>query len=161
MEELKLIRREKEMAQLWDAYEALKKGQCQLRFITGEAGTGKSVLMDMFVQEPEEKAENTLLASTFCCIRSEYSIPYQPFKELLKQLLQEVHNNEETARQERSRGKKLKDAIAFSARMLLKHAGILENICRNALDGATAFLPDSYKGMLEELGFYGKYIPLG
>lgn len=122
MEELKLIRRECEMHQLWQAYEALEKGTCQLRFIAGEAGTGKSVLMDMFAGELEEKTENTLVASTFCCIRSEYSIPYQPFKDLLKQLLQEAQHQEELIRQERSRGEKLREAFAFSAKMLLKHA---------------------------------------
>ena len=90
MDELKMVRREREMEQLWQAYHSLDRGNCQLRFIPGEAGTGKSVLLDMFTGELEEKTENTLIASTFCCIRSEYSIPYQPFKELLKQLMQEV-----------------------------------------------------------------------
>lgn len=122
MNELKAVRREREMEQLWQAYLALERGCCQLRFIPGEAGTGKSVLLDMFAGELEEKAENTLIASTFCCIRSEYSIPYQPFKELLKQLMQEVRDNEEIERRGRSRGEKLKEAFAFSARMLLEHA---------------------------------------
>lgn len=122
MDELKMVRREREMEQLWQAYYSLDRGNCQLRFIPGEAGTGKSVLLDMFTGELEEKTENTLIASTFCCIRSEYSIPYQPFKELLKQLMQEVRDNEEIERKGRSRGEKLKEAFAFSARMLLEHA---------------------------------------
>lgn len=122
MEGLRLIRREREMGQLWQAYDSLDKGACQLRFIPGESGTGKSVLLGMFAGELEERTENTLIASTFCCIRSEYSIPYQPFKELLKQLLQEVRDNEEVERRGRSRGEKLKEAFAFSGRMLLEHA---------------------------------------
>lgn len=122
MEGLKLVRREVQMAQLWQAYQALERGSCQLCFIPGEAGTGKSVLLDLFARELDEKTENTLIASTFCCIRSEYSIPYQPFKELLKQLMQEVRENEEVEKQTRTRGEKLKEAFAFSARMLLEHA---------------------------------------
>lgn len=122
MDELKMVRREREMDQLWQAYHSLDRRCCQLRFIPGEAGTGKSVLLDMFVRELEEKAENTLVASTFCCIRSEYSIPYQPFKELLKQLMQEAKDNEEMEKKGRTRREKLKEAFAFSARMLLEHA---------------------------------------
>lgn len=122
MDDLKTVRREHEMEQLWQAYHSLERGSCQLRFIPGEAGTGKSVLLEMFAGELEEKTENTLIASTFCCIRSEYSIPYQPFKELLKQLMQEVRENEEVEKKGRSRGEKLKEAFAFSARMLLEHA---------------------------------------
>ncbi len=122
MDELKTVRREREMTQLWQAFQALDRGCCQLRFIPGEAGTGKSVLLEMFAGELEEKTENTLIASTFCCIRSEYSIPYQPFKELLKQLMQEVRDNEEIEKKGRSGREKLKEAFAFSARMLLEHA---------------------------------------
>lgn len=119
---MKTVRREREMTQLWQAFQALDRGCCQLRFIPGEAGTGKSVLLEMFARELEEKTENTLIASTFCCIRSEYSIPYQPFKELLKQLMQEVKDNEEIEKKGRSGREKLKEAFAFSARMLLEHA---------------------------------------
>lgn len=40
MDELKTVRREREMTQLWQAFQALDRGCCQLRFIPGEAGTG-------------------------------------------------------------------------------------------------------------------------
>lgn len=39
MDELKTVRREREMTQLWQAFQALDRGCCQLRFIPGEAGT--------------------------------------------------------------------------------------------------------------------------
>lgn len=51
MDELKTVRREREMTQLWEAFQALDRGCCQLRFIPGEAGTGKSVLLEMFSGE--------------------------------------------------------------------------------------------------------------
>lgn len=128
MTDLKLIRRDKEMQLLWQAYDTLKDGHGRVCFISGEAGMGKSVLLDMFFRELEEKSEETLIASTFCSIRSEYSIPYQPFKEVLKQFMQEVKENEKQEKEERPRKEKLKDALSFSARMLLEHApGLIDN----------------------------------
>lgn len=109
MEELKQIRRDAEMEPLWQAYEALQKGKSQLRFITGEAGTGKSVLLNMFLEE----ASVTIVAMR--------------------------------APQE-----------------LTGHALKLEEM-RNALSLqlTAGDLPHSFRSVLESLGYYGKYIPLG
>lgn len=43
---------------------------------------------------------------------------------------------------------------------LREQADKLEHICLNAPEGVTVSLPNSYKSMLEELGFYGKYVAL-
>lgn len=122
MNELKLVRRDIEMQRLWQAYDTLQNGCGKVCFVSGEAGLGKSVLLDMFIHELNEKTEETIIASSFCSIRSEYSIPYQPFKDILKQLVQEVSCNDDIEKKERPNKEKIKDALTFSARMLVEHA---------------------------------------
>ncbi len=114
-----MLYREKEITSLKQAYQGMQQtGNMQLRFICGEAGSGKTVLANMFMDEMSENAEQALFVSSYCGIRSEYNIPYQPFKELLKQLLQDVNNNTE----EKTRKEKVKDSLAFCGKMLLEHA---------------------------------------
>ncbi len=115
-----LIHRQKELDSLRQAYQSLMEtNRMQVRFITGEAGSGKSVLANQFIDETARQAEQTLFVSTYCNIRSEYSIPYQPFKELLKQLLQDVGERDKC---QRTRAEQVKDSFAFCGRMLLEHA---------------------------------------
>ena len=118
-----LISRRKEYKNLENAYKhSQQAGKLQLCFITGEAGMGKTVLANMFMNEIAEDNDQTLFVSVFCCIRSEYNIPYQPFKELLKQLLQDIKNTEEQQPVEKTKGTRIKDALTFSAKMICDHA---------------------------------------
>jgi tetratricopeptide (TPR) repeat protein len=120
---MKLIRREKELASLMQAYTAmLEKKSLQFRFICGEAGSGKTVLTDMFQQDTELNDDNTLFVSTVCGMRSEYSTPYQPFKELLKNLLQDI--KEESTPTEAAKKKKevARNRAVFCAKAVFEHA---------------------------------------
>ncbi len=115
-----LIHRQKEIDSLRQAYQSLvQSSRLQIRFITGEAGSGKTVLANQFIDETAPQAEQTLFVSTYCNIRSEYSIPYQPFKELLRQLLQDAGERDKL---QRTRADKVKESFAFCGRMLLEHA---------------------------------------
>ncbi len=118
-----IIKREKETGSLRQAYDRMcQEEKFQLRFISGEAGTGKTVLANMFMEEAmREEPAQTLFVTTYCSIRSEYNIPYQPFKELLKNLLQDVKEEEEN-HIKNDRSLQLKESIKFCARMLIEHA---------------------------------------
>jgi predicted ATPase len=127
-----MVYREKETERLQQAYRMMQQtGDLQLRFICGEAGSGKTVLANMFVDSVSENAERTLFVSTYCGIRSEYNIPYQPFKELLKQLLLDVDEQTEAEKKEKS---KLKESLAFCGKMLLEYA---PDLIGNFIPGAS------------------------
>ena len=90
------IPRKKEIDQLMHGYNTMQNNSSlQIRFVCGEAGSGKTVLVNQFLEEAGKEAEQTLFVSSYCSIRSEYNIPYQPFKELLKQLLNDVKEEED------------------------------------------------------------------
>lgn len=118
-----LIRRTKEADFLMDSYKKLREDKkLQLRFISGEAGTGKTTLANMFLDEALEREPQTIVVTGYCSLRSEYSIPYQPFKELLKQLLKDVECDEEKQRTQRPHSEKIKDALMFSTKMFSEYA---------------------------------------
>lgn len=114
-----LIRRNQETDHLKEAFKKMQEGHFQVRFISGEAGTGKSVLTQMFLEEVAIHAEKTIVASSFCSLPSEYNIPYHPFKEILKSLVQDVQQN--TAKSKCNK-EKMKELFNFSTSMLLTHA---------------------------------------
>jgi len=152
MEEF-LIRRDDVIEKLWAAFEKLDSGQFQIRFINGEPGTGKSVLMNMFINELMNKYPESILTATgFCNLPSEYNIPYKPFKELLKQLFLQMKKVQEKA--QNSGKERMKNVLSFSLRVLLKNApdlignllpggGILKDISQSIIDEAD--LVDSLK----------------
>ena len=118
-----LIRRTKEADFLMDSYKKLLEDKkLQLRFISGEAGTGKTTLANMFLDEALEREPQTIVVTAYCSLRSEYSIPYQPFKELLKQLLTDVECDEGKQRTQRPHSEKIKDALMFSTKMFSEYA---------------------------------------
>lgn len=117
-----IIQRDKEKQQLLRPYQTMQQNNhLQVRFVCGEAGTGKTVLVDQFLEEVSDSAEQTLFVSSYCSIRSEYNIPYQSFKELLKQLLNDVKEEEEND-SEKIRKTRIKEALAFCAKTVLDHA---------------------------------------
>lgn len=116
---MQFVQREKEKKKLMDAYQAMRQsGRQQLRFVIGEAGSGKTVLINQFLDEISATMDQTLVVSSSCSVQSDYNIPYQPFKELLKQLLKDV--DEEDAKD--SGKEKFKEVFRFCARTVFEHA---------------------------------------
>ena len=104
---MQFVQREKEKKKLMDAYQAMRQsGRQQLRFVIGEAGTGKTVLINQFLDDISATTDQTLIVSSSCNVQSDYNIPYQPFKELLKQLLKDVD-------EEDSKKEKFKEVFRF------------------------------------------------
>ena len=113
---MQFVQREKEKKKLIDAYQAMRQsGRQQLRFVIGEAGSGKTVLINQFLDEISATTDQTLVVSSSCSVQSDYNIPYQPFKELLKQLLKDVD-------EEDSKKEKFKEVFRFCAKTVFEHA---------------------------------------
>lgn len=115
--------RKKELASLLDAFHTMQENKClHTRFIASEIGWGKTALLNQFLKRAAQDSPETLFISSYCSLRSEYSIPYQPFKDLLKQLIGDMEEDEEAENIEQARKKKKKDAMKWCAKMVFQHA---------------------------------------
>lgn len=139
-----LIRRNDIIDALWHAYQILYEQKLQIRLINGEPGTGKTTLVNMFINELNEKPDKALLATGFCNLPSEYNVPYKPFKEVLKQLFDTLKEMEKS--EKKSGKEKMKNALAFSAQVLLNYA---PDLIGSLLPGAD-LLKDISQHILEE-----------
>lgn len=79
-----LVSREREISALLDAWESAKQGVGQAIFITGEAGVGKSRLLQAFLQKVA--AENTEVLEARCS-PLERNTPLGPLVDVIKRIL--------------------------------------------------------------------------
>lgn len=73
----------------------MREKKCMIHMLTGEAGTVKTVLCGMFLDKIRESYPNLRVAKGVCGLHSEFTLPYTPFKEVLKQLLLSQEKEEE------------------------------------------------------------------
>ncbi|MDM4772615.1 AAA family ATPase [Solimonas sp. SE-A11] len=78
-----LVGREAELQFLRDLHERARQGQRQVAFICGEAGIGKTALVDDFLQRLRHDAPNTVLWFGRCLETTGESEPYQPVYDAL------------------------------------------------------------------------------
>ncbi|MCC6454492.1 MAG: AAA family ATPase [Caldilineaceae bacterium] len=84
------VSRTRELAALAAALDEARAGHGQIRFVTGRAGQGKSMLVQEFVRQAQS-ADATLLAVTgHCNAYTGVGDPYLPFREALTLLTGEV-----------------------------------------------------------------------
>lgn len=83
--------REIQVHKLMRLWEDSVAGQLNFAFISGEAGVGKSFLLNHFLRQLKEKSQDTLTAGGFCSsmARSQQE-PYLPFLQILESIV--VHN---------------------------------------------------------------------
>lgn len=124
MEE-KFIYRERELQKLQKAYEGLEESGFRACFIVGEPGTGKSVLLDQFMEWVIRKDEGVLVTGCSCSIGG-MEEEYRPFKDILQSIVEELESGEEG---KRSRKEKWSRVFGASADVLLKVApDLIENL---------------------------------
>jgi predicted ATPase len=87
------VSREAELNQLNTFLTQTLSGQTQVCFISGEAGTGKSRLIEEFVRQSENRHENLLFTQSNCNAQTGFSDPYLPFKIILGMLIGENTNS--------------------------------------------------------------------
>ncbi|MGD2166437.1 MAG: BTAD domain-containing putative transcriptional regulator, partial [Anaerolineae bacterium] len=84
------VARKREVAQL-DAFlgKALA-GRGRVAFVTGEAGSGKTALVQAFVRSAQEEHGDLVVATGNCNAYTGFGDPYLPFREILQQLTGDV-----------------------------------------------------------------------
>ncbi len=84
------VGRQEELEKLGTHLEKALAGQGHVVFVTGEAGSGKTVLVREFVRQSQAKIANPVAASGNCNAFTGLGDPYLPFREILDGLTGDV-----------------------------------------------------------------------
>lgn len=84
------VAREETLAQLNSQLAKVLNGQGQVVFITGQAGSGKTALMEAFARQAQATIPNLLVAPGSCDAYLGLGDPYLPFREILQLLVGDV-----------------------------------------------------------------------
>jgi DNA-binding SARP family transcriptional activator/predicted ATPase len=84
------VAREHELAQLEEQLDKVLNGQGRVVFITGEAGSGKTALLQEFTRRAQEAHIGLIVASGNCNAHTGIGDPYLPFREILELLTGDV-----------------------------------------------------------------------
>lgn len=111
--------REKELAKLHRLYGRLPEHGFQVCFITGEAGTGKTVLLNRFIGIVEANDGDVIITGSSCPVLADSGGEYYPFRDILQSIVKEVGKAEEFKRTGKEKWKRV---FGQSADLLLKVA---------------------------------------
>jgi DNA-binding SARP family transcriptional activator len=92
VEKALFVARENELIQLETYLNQAKNGQGQVIFITGEAGSGKTYLIQEFTQRIIDSHPDAIVASGNCNAQSGIGDPYLPFRDILELLIGDVES---------------------------------------------------------------------
>jgi DNA-binding SARP family transcriptional activator len=84
------VSRERELAQLDQFLERALAGQGRVAFVTGEAGSGKTTLVQEFTRRAQEAHADLIVAGGTCNAYTGVGDPYLPFREILELLTGDV-----------------------------------------------------------------------
>ncbi|MGD0878175.1 MAG: AAA family ATPase [Anaerolineales bacterium] len=111
-------------AQLHLLDDFLKKaagGQAQVAFIAGEAGVGKSSLVEEFIRSRAEADPTLITAMGECNAQTGSGDPYLPFRQVLTSLTTETEEKKAAAEISRAGGTtRLKEFVHVSSQILIK-----------------------------------------
>jgi DNA-binding SARP family transcriptional activator len=86
------VARERELAQLGGFLDTALEGQGQVVFVTGEAGSGKTALVQEFARRGQEAHSDLIVAWGNCNAFSGVGDPYLPFRDVLGMLTGDVES---------------------------------------------------------------------
>ena len=93
-------------------------GQPQIVFVTGDAGTGKTVLVHEVCRRAQKASDQLIVAWGQCSAQLGLSDPYLPFKEILALLTGDTGGRSATRVVDRSNADHLKKALVTSAEII-------------------------------------------
>ncbi len=121
------VAREKELDKLNSFLERSLSGGGQVVFITGEAGSGKTALIQEFARRAQEAHPDLVVASGKCNAHTGIGDPYSPFMEMLGLLTGDVETRWAAGMIAREHAKRLWNLIPQMVKAVLDHGPDLIN----------------------------------
>ena len=90
MEPSKFVARENELAILQKHLDAAMRGQGRICFVTGEAGSGKTALVNYFLQQAMAANPKLIVATGMGNLQTGVGDPYLLFREVIDMLTGEI-----------------------------------------------------------------------
>jgi DNA-binding SARP family transcriptional activator/predicted ATPase len=113
------VARERELSQLDRFLDLALTGQGRVVFVTGEAGSGKTALVQEFTQRIQEAHANLVVASGNCNAYTGIGDPYLPFREILELLAGDVEARWAAGAATREHARRLWNTLPLTAQALV------------------------------------------
>ena len=138
------VARERELAQLDRFLDTALAGQGRVVFVTGEAGSGKTALVQEFARRAQDAHPDLVVASGNCNAHTGIGDPYLPFREVLGLLTGDIEARWAAGAMTREYARRLWNTLPLAAQALVEAGPDLMDtfVPGAALVGrATAFAP--------------------
>ena len=114
------VAREHEIEKLSKFLETALTGQGQVAFVTGEAGSGKTTLVNAFAWQAQDKHADLVVATGNCNAHTGVGDPYLPFREVLSLLTSEIEARWEAGEISREHANRLWNLLPISLHALVE-----------------------------------------
>jgi DNA-binding SARP family transcriptional activator/predicted ATPase len=114
------VARERELAQLGAFLDRALAGQGRVVFVTGEAGSGKTALVEEFALRAQEAHAELLVANGNCNAHTGVGDPYLPFREILELLTGDVEARWAAGAMTREQARRLWKTLPLTAQALVE-----------------------------------------
>ncbi|NIO72417.1 MAG: AAA family ATPase, partial [Anaerolineae bacterium] len=114
------VARERELAQLGDLLDLALAGQGRVVFVTGEAGSGKTALVQEFTRRAQDAHTDLIVASGNCNAYTGIGDPYLPFREILELLTGDVEARWAAGAMTREHARRLWNTLPLAAQALVE-----------------------------------------
>jgi predicted ATPase/DNA-binding SARP family transcriptional activator len=144
-EESIFVARQQELAQLDSFLDAALAGHNRVLFVIGEAGQGKTALVQAFAQRAQQAIPNLVVAGGNCNAYTGMGDPYLPFREILDLLTGDVEAQAAAGTLRRDHARHLWQILPVAAEALLEAGPDLVGTFipgQRLLDRAATFAPE-------------------
>lgn len=115
------VGRHQELKRLYSFLNESREGNMQICFVTGEAGAGKTTLINEFIRQSQEFDEKLIFVKGNCNAQTGISDPYLPFRQILGMLIGNETHLDTSALTDKN-PLKLKEFLKTSGRVLIEIA---------------------------------------
>jgi DNA-binding SARP family transcriptional activator/predicted ATPase len=109
-----------EMVRLESFFEKAQAGQGRVVFVTGEAGSGKTALIQEFIRRTQEVCPELIVSTGDCSAYTGIGDPYLPFREILELLTGDVEARWAAGAMSGMHAQRLWDLLPITARSLVE-----------------------------------------
>jgi DNA-binding SARP family transcriptional activator/predicted ATPase len=148
------VGRKRELAKLEGLLERALAGGVGVAYVVGEAGQGKTSLLDVFARQAREAWPELIVASGTCDVYAGLGDPYLPFRDVLAMLTGDVESRWASGAITRDHALRLWELIPYSVHALVAHGPDLIDslVPGEALERrALSYTLDSATDWLDEL----------